>query len=285
MYLMDLQNVQAAPRELKITSTSQFNADTFAPHGISVVEDSKQGRHVVFVVNHPYGDEAVASRVEKFLYDPLKQELIHQTYFSDPTMMVVNDLQATGENSFYFTNSNYFTKPLAVLLEVLLELPLTDVVYFDGQTYTVVDSGLKSPNGVAMSPGGKYVYVAYFVAREIAVYKRNEDNTLRPVQKYPLYGWPDNIQVDQKTGHLFVALHPLAYKFLAYTDDIGGQTTPSQVIQLAVEDGLIKSSQELFYDHGDLISGSSTAIVYDGTLLVGSVFHNLVTCKVNVPLL
>ena len=64
----------------------------------------------------------------------------------------MNGVQATGESSFYFTNSNYFRKPLAVLLEVLLTLPLTDVVHCDGQSYTVVDSGLRGPNGIAMSP-------------------------------------------------------------------------------------------------------------------------------------
>ena len=63
----------------------------------------------------------------------------------------MNDVQATGENSFYFTNSNYFRKPVTVLLETLLALPLTDVVHCDGQSYTVVDSGLKGPNGISMS--------------------------------------------------------------------------------------------------------------------------------------
>ena len=64
----------------------------------------------------------------------------------------MNDVQATGENSFYFTNSNYFRTLVAVLLEVLLALPLTDVVHCDGQSCTAVDSGLKGPNGIAMSP-------------------------------------------------------------------------------------------------------------------------------------
>ena len=45
------------------------------------------GRHVVFVVNHPY-EEGAVDRVEKFVYDPSKQELVHQTYFSDPAMKV-----------------------------------------------------------------------------------------------------------------------------------------------------------------------------------------------------
>ena len=60
---------------------------------------------------------------------------------------------------------------------------------------------------------------------------------------------------------------------------------PPQVLQLRVKDGLITSSQELLYDHGHLISASSTAFVHNGTLLVGSVWDKLVTCPVYVPLL
>ena len=49
------------------------------------------------------------------------------------------------------------------------------------------------------------------------------------VQTYPLYSWPDNIQVDERTGDLFVASHPVAYRFFAYTDDVGSLHSPSQV--------------------------------------------------------
>ena len=44
VYLMDLNNVQAGVQELKITSTSRFEADTFVPHGISVWEDKTAGK-------------------------------------------------------------------------------------------------------------------------------------------------------------------------------------------------------------------------------------------------
>ena len=67
----------------------------------------------------------------------------------------VNDVQPTGKNSFYFTNYQYFIKPTLVLLETLLELRLTDVVYFDGKDYTSVADDIKSPNGIAMSRDGQ----------------------------------------------------------------------------------------------------------------------------------
>ena len=45
------------------------------------------GRHVVFVVNHPM-EEPVMDRIEKFVFDPEKQELLHQAYYSGEALKV-----------------------------------------------------------------------------------------------------------------------------------------------------------------------------------------------------
>ena len=67
----------------------------------------------------------------------------------------MNDVQPTGENSFYFTNYQYFRNPTLVLLETLLEFRLTDVVYFDGKDYTTVAADMSAPNGIVMSKDGQ----------------------------------------------------------------------------------------------------------------------------------
>ena len=57
------------------------------------------------------------------------------------------------------------------------------------------------------------------------------------------------------------------------------------MLQLKVKGENLTSVQELFVDAtGDLISGSSVALVYKRKLLIGSVMHKLVLCDVNVPL-
>ncbi|XP_076458749.1 serum paraoxonase/lactonase 3-like isoform X2 [Babylonia areolata] len=285
MYLLDLRDPSAGVRELEIITSGLFSTYTFVPHGISVWEDEVTGRHVLFVVNHRYQEGPIDSRVEKFIYDADRQALVHVATFSDPSMMVVNDILATGENSFYFTNCNYFrTMPWAVL-ELLLELRLTNVVHYDGHSYTVVDGGLTSANGVAMSSDHKTVYVADMAAREILVYRRNSNNTLARTQVYPIYTWPDNIHVDQTTGNLYVACSPMVYMFFRHMEDLGSQKSPSQVLHLEVKNGAITSSQELMYDHGKLVSASSSAVIFEGTLLIGSVCDHLVTCQVDIPLL
>ncbi|GFN87029.1 serum paraoxonase/arylesterase 1 [Plakobranchus ocellatus] len=54
----------------------------------------------------------------------------------------------------------------------------------------------------------------------------------------------------------------------------------TEVIRPPLSNGLVDHEKitELFYDHGDLISGSSVAHIHSGQLLVGSVIDKLVVC-------
>ncbi|XP_025081772.1 serum paraoxonase/arylesterase 2-like isoform X1 [Pomacea canaliculata] len=283
IYLFDFNKSESGVKELRIASTATFNADNFYPHGISVWEDKKSGRHTVFAVNHPK-KELIADSIEKFEYDPEKQELIHQqTYQSQEAMRVVNDVQATGTNSFYFTNYQYFPGHPGDLMEILFELTWTNVVYFDGETYRVVAGDMKSPNGIAMSNDHKYIYIAPCLGQEIRVFKRNTDNSLELQQVFPLHTIPDNVAVDPVTGDLYTGCHPLGWKILLHLAE-PEKLSPSQVLHLHVKDGNITSAQELLYDDGSLITASTSAMVYNRKLLVGSVFHNLIICDVHVPI-
>lgn len=57
-----------------------------------------------------------------------------------------------------------------------------------------------------------------------------------------------------------------------------------QVLHIRLTNGNITSVTELLFDEGDLISGSSAAIVFDRKLLIGSFIDKLVICDVNVPI-
>ena len=57
-----------------------------------------------------------------------------------------------------------------------------------------------------------------------------------------------------------------------------------QVVRLPLDkDNLIREDDvtELFYDHGDLISGASVAAIFDGQMLIGSVLDSLVHCDLD----
>ncbi|KAK3773551.1 hypothetical protein RRG08_022262 [Elysia crispata] len=57
-------------------------------------------------------------------------------------------------------------------------------------------------------------------------------------------------------------------------------TKSREVIRLPLSDGRVAVEEitELFYDHGDLISGSSVAHIHSGQLLIGSIIDKLVVC-------
>lgn len=283
VYIFDLKKSDAGVRELQIASTKQFDVNNFHPHGISVWEDKQSGHHLVFIVNHAMG-EPVADRVEKFLYNSEKQELVHQASYSDKSFKILNDVQAAGPDSFYVTNFfSYRWEPL-IMLEMVFGAKWVDLVYFDGKSYSSVAGGMNMLNGVAMSNDQKNVYVASSFAQEIRVFKRNKDGSLTLQQVYPAYSLVDNIMVDPTSGDLYVGSHPTPYLLLKHQDDPANRKAPSQVLLMRVKNGNITSTLELFCDDGSLISGSSAATVYNRKLLVGSVLSSLVLCDVDVPL-
>ena len=67
----------------------------------------------------------------------------------------MNDVAATGKDSFYFTNYNYYRGGLGHTYEALMLPALGSVVYCDGQHYTTVASRMSIPNGVTLSKDKK----------------------------------------------------------------------------------------------------------------------------------
>ncbi|KAI0228702.1 hypothetical protein LSAT2_020838 [Lamellibrachia satsuma] len=73
-----------------------------------------------------------------------------QTY-SDPTITHPNDIVATGEDSFYFTN--YYKCDFIV--EFFRGLSVGNVGLYDGRRGHILLAGISSPNGINTSPDGK----------------------------------------------------------------------------------------------------------------------------------
>ncbi|KAK6165589.1 hypothetical protein SNE40_022491 [Patella caerulea] len=279
IYLFDFNKNKAKVEELSIVgSNGGFNVKLFYPHGISGWLD-ESGKKILFVVNH---DEHGVDFIEKFEFIPEKKQLKHVKRYRDDTMLLVNDVQATSKDSFYFTNSA--TDRIQPWWFVMFcRLAWNTVVYCDGSNYKIVLDDLFVANGIAMSNDGRYVYIANIMNQEIVVAERKSNNDLVKKQLFPVYTYPDNIIVDMKTDNLYIGAHPFIYKInqaVEYPD----HHSPSQVLLLYVKDGNIKKTRELFYNDGDLITGSSVAIVFNSKLLIGSVLHKTVLCDVNVPL-
>ncbi|XP_067685770.1 serum paraoxonase/arylesterase 1-like [Haliotis asinina] len=281
IYLFNMKNPKKVVQELKLTSTEDFDKDRLQPHGISAWEDKGTGTVYLFVVNHEKDGQ---EKIEKFQVSFEKLALQHvKSYYGDPTLKQLNDVVATSEDSFYFTNYLTSGSYLMGMFETLALMPWSDVGYFDGTAYRIVAGGITMANGVQLSRDGRYVYVAASMGYELWIYERRNNNSIHLKEIYPLQASPDNIIVDPVSGDLYIGLHPIFYQVMAHLEDPSIRST-SQVLQIKLKDGSVSSVTELFLDDGNLISGSTAATVFNKKMLIGSILDKLVYCDVDVPL-
>lgn len=67
----------------------------------------------------------------------------------------MNDVLATSNKTFYFTNWSHSKSLWGLFLEGFLLLPWTNVYYHDGEIYKLVAEDMVMANGLAMSADGK----------------------------------------------------------------------------------------------------------------------------------
>ncbi|ESO96727.1 hypothetical protein LOTGIDRAFT_174719 [Lottia gigantea] len=280
IYLYDFNKQNGQAQKLSIEESDDFKLASFAPHGISGWDDETTGKRYLFVVNH---DLSAGETIDKFLYLTDKQSLKHiYRYQDNTTMLKLNDVQATGVNTFYFTNFAPGPNKLLALMQYLGQFRWTTVVYYDGAVFRDVLTKMPISNGIYMSHDQSHVYIASNLDSSIMNYKREKNNELTLQQVYELNAIPDNILIDHSTGDLYVGTHPIGYRILNHLT-YPSERAPSMVLQLKTKDHIITDTIELFYDHGDLITGSSVAYVYKNKLLVGSIMDTLVHCDINGP--
>ncbi|KAL3854895.1 hypothetical protein ACJMK2_014131 [Sinanodonta woodiana] len=272
--LFDFNHPENDPVVLKISEG--FDQDTFHPHGISIFEDKQSGRVTLFVVNHPPGFDTI----EKFEFIPEENLLQHVKTYIDPAIILVNDVLAIGENSFYFTNYGYFRGYWGHLMEFILGLPFGNIMYFDGNDYKLASDGLLMPNGLALSHDGKTVYAVCSKTEDLKVYRRESNNILEFVQQVPLYSGVDNPTVEPKTGNILIGAHPVLYQaaeHFTYPE----VSAPSQVLYLHTNStNHVTFVTELFSDAGHTLYASTVASMYQKKMLIGTALQKLMYCEV-----
>ncbi|CAG5135730.1 unnamed protein product [Candidula unifasciata] len=283
IFLYDFNEVHPEARELQLVPSKDFNPDYFHPHGISILEDSVKGEHIIYVINHAeIGDEAV----EKFKFLPESYKLLHLKSFRGPLMHITNDLAIIGEDQFYISDYLYFKDhTLSLIEQAFLPFGLGSLLYFNGSDFSVVDSGLFSPNGMTLSKDKRYLYLSLPALSTVNVYELEKGNSLVLIQSAYLHSMADNLHLSESGDALYSGAHPILHQLVVHLDD-PRQPAPSSVLRLPLKDGKIvpEDITELFYDHGDLISASSCAAIYKNKLLIGSVINKLVVCDVNADI-
>lgn len=239
--------------------------ENFLPHGISLWR-GPNGTRRLFVINHPPSGEHF---VEIFAVDA-DGGLSHLESVSFKAMHSPNDVLAAGPREFYATNDRGYTEGFMSTLEAYMALPLSSVVYFDGEEGSIIAEGLTYANGINQSADGKTVYIAEFLKRRVSVYDRDlKTGALEKRRTLNVNTGPDNIEI-AKDGALWIAGHSKVFEFLAHAKD-ENKIAPSHIIRLDPETGEMR---DVFISTEGEISGSSVGAVWDDTLIVGAVFDS-----------
>ncbi len=247
----------ATPRNLTLALPFPFH-----PHGLGLLADGEGG--TLMVVNHrPKGDT-----IEIFTISG--ENLHHAGSVSGDLLESVNDVVPVAPNSFYASLDHGAQRGFHRTLEDYLRLPLSGVVYFDGNQLRRVAGGIAYANGINVSPDGRKIYVAATTGRRLHVFEREpREGGLTPRREISLETGVDNIDVDG-AGNLWIAAHPKLLSFVAHAKD-PAELAPSQVLKLVPRGDDFEVS-EIFLDSGRLLPASSVAARLGRRLLIGPVF-------------
>ncbi|XP_037532962.1 serum paraoxonase/arylesterase 2 [Nematolebias whitei] len=268
MYVLDLLHPNPTPVLLQMEG--ELDLRSFNPHGISVHKDEADDSVYLFVVNHPHHK----SQVEIFRFVE-EDTLVHLKTIKHPLLYSVNDIVAVGAEHFYATNDHYFQNTALHFLTLFLGLPWCDVVYYSPEEVRVAADGIMSANGINISPDKRYIYVSDIMDHEIDVFERQHGEQLVYVKSVAVGSLCDNIEVDRRTGDLWVGCHPNGGKLLSYDlkDPPGSEVLR---IKNILSDQPVVTLE--YGDDGHELMGSSVATVYEGKLLIGTVIHKALYC-------
>lgn len=269
LYYMDLENESYEPELIRAP-----NDVSLFPHGISMIPiDSNTFR--LLVVNHvTSGSEAVSSM------DPNTKHSIEEYVLRDKELRFVkthadelirspNDVVAIDESRFYFTNDHGSKTTLGLAAEDYLGFRRSDVIYFDGSKYHIVDTGIAYANGINYDASKDILYVASPRDFLVKTYHVLEDGTLDFQTDIDCGTGVDNIELDP-AGKLWIGCHPNLLSFTSYAGG-GSEFAPSEIITINYNNKDSYEVRSVFESDGSDMSAATTAIPYEGKVFVGNV--------------
>jgi arylesterase / paraoxonase len=254
----------------------------FHPHGMSRFTDAA-GKTTIMVVNHPKGfNNYDGTTVE--IYDAWDiGTLTHRRTVTIPGLTRINDIAATGPDSFYATSeSDVPMGSAAQLWSIIADNDRTGAVwYFDGTTGKKLDTGIGFANSLAITADGKTLYASGTTSRGIYIYDRDPaTNAIKRRDAAFVGTGVDNLDVEDD-GRVWIGAHP---KFLSFIQHASNpkKGAPSQVIILEPDPSGQKGKIDQIYlkDQNDGFSGVSVAVRSGDIMVLGSVFEpGIRVCK------
>ena len=258
LYYMELNSGNFQVTEL----TTSFKKP-FAPHGISMYKIDST--YKVMAVNHTTEGHSLE------VFSMQGKEMVHEKTLTDESMVSPNDVVIIDENRFYFTNDHAYTGA-GKIIEDYGGLSVSNVVYYDGENYKEVATGIGYANGINFDPKRKLLFVASPRKFLVKVYSRNEDGSLEFIEDIPCGTGVDNIEFDAE-GNLWIGAHPSLLTFTLY---MAGKKdySPSEVVKINYKGKGDFTVEKIFLDDGTTISASTVAAPYKDLILVGNLKVN-----------
>lgn len=282
----------------------------FRPHGISLHRDGR-GRRTLFAVSHPLREPRGVFEQEMLhvveVFDLGRGDTLthRETIKSEEDggtawgarLCAPNDVAALDHDRFLVTNMFASCSRLGQPLEGFVGLAgpgWANVLYYESGLFTPVADGLRYANGIAVvrdEDGAGTVFVAAAGDRALLEYDLaamlRGPGVAEPLDETFVGSALDNIEVDPKTGTLYIGAHPSRMAFARHAFFPGTYpTAPSEVVRFPTVEGKagprISGVERYFYaDDGAQLSASSVAAVDGDDMLVGSVFAGMAVCDLS----
>ena len=257
LYFLDLKDINSKPLLL----TKNFKKP-FAPHGISIY--SKNNITTIAAVNHTLEGEFIE------IFELNDMNLTHVKSLENDLIFTPNDVVLLDEKTFYFTNDHKFKSGFMRFIEENLGLSLSNVVFYNGQSFKEVSTDISYANGINYDENRNLIFVASPRKFEIKVYKKELDNSLTFLENIYCGTGVDNIEFDLK-NNLWVGAHPNLLHFSSYA--LGyNKTSPSEIIKIQYNSEGNYKVDTVYLENGEEMSGSTVAAPFNNLLLVGNVF-------------
>lgn len=257
LYYLDLRD----PSDLSpinLTSELKFK---FAPHGISMIK--MDSLYLLKVINHT--SEGHSIEVFEF-WDP--DSLVHVNTLSDPSMIAPNDLVQIDAERFYFTNDKINEGGFGQFKEEFLGIGYSNVIYFDGESYREVSSGIAFANGINYLKEKQLMLIASSRGFQTHVFSMEKNGDLKVTEVIDCNMGVDNIMIDENQD-AWLAGHPNLMIYPEYAQR-KREISPSEVVKLSFDQAGKASTRSVLVNEGQLISGSTVACPFNGMLLIGS---------------
>jgi len=251
----------------------------FHPTGISIARVANGDQTLFAVDRKSSGLQTVDSF--SISYDGATPKLVPQLAVAGGLLVSPNDLFALAPTQFYVANDHVSKTAFGRFAEFDLLWAHSDLLFFNGNYLKIAVQRIAGPDGVLVSPDGRFLYIAAAAERRLIAFSREPFiGDLTEIGSLSLPARPGSLSTDA-SGNLIVSANPSLLKTQAFEVD-PGKPSPSAVFRVHLDkDGVPQRYDTLYANDGQEIGAASSAAVWNGHLIIGSALDNkILECPV-----